>query len=440
MKRTREDVGAYRTAVIPVRLTPTSCTHAHEAAHRAAHVWNAAVLFQQEFWAAEKRDPRTKELRHAVAALDPELIQLHAHTKQAIVDDLQDAVATYRANKREGRKARAPWREKQYRPLTFTRDYGWRQTSDGRLNLSLGRGRPGIRLPLPTVVDPATHQVVPPELWGQITLCWSIAGRQWTLHIAVPTQLPPELNPDKILAIDEGIINAMATAVETSTAYEVTIVNGRHARSVKHRRNTAVADLTRKMSRCTKGSRQWRRYNKAKKHAMSHATRALRNFDHQVTRKVANVASEFDTGTIVVGDVRGIEQKTRNTDKRRFGKDQRRRLSQWQRGRQETYLAQKTGRTLTHVNEAYSSKTCPACLTRNRPNGRDYQCHGCGFTCHRDAVGAINILMRATHGTYRRIDPDKPVRVIYLRATPLTPSTAALGKAQNRASTTPVCS
>ena len=41
--------------------------------------------------------------------------------------------------------------------------------------------------------------------------------------------------------------------------------------------------------------------------------------------------------------------------------------------------------------------------------------------------------MRAIHGTYRRIDPDAIIEVLYLRATPLTVS--AQSKAQNRAVT-----
>jgi putative transposase len=196
---------------------------------------------------------------------------------------------------------------------------------------------------------------------------------------------------------------------------------------------TAVAALRTKMARCTKGSRQWRRYHAALKRANACAQSSLRNIDHQVSRKVANLAIAHDTGTIVVGDVRGIEKSTKQAEKRRFGKAQRRRLSQWSRGRQERYLAEKTGVKLTQLDESYSSKTCPACLTRNRPQGRDYRCQGCRFACHRDVVGAINILMRSIFGAYTRIDPDAVIRVKYLRATPLR---VAPSKAQNQATST----
>lgn len=66
-----------------------------------------------------------------------------------------------------------------------------------------------------------------------------------------------------------------------------------------------------------------------------------------------------------------------------------------------------------------SYKVCPACQTRNHPNGRGYHCRNCGFTCNRDAVGAINILIRAKNGSYQPMDTNKTVHVKYLRATPI---------------------
>lgn len=420
---------AYRTAIVPVTLSAADYRRAHDAAHKAGLAWNQLVDFQRTHWATHHVDPTLKELRHFVCSLG---LPLHAHTKQALCDDLQDAVATSRANRKAGLKMRPPWREKRYRPLTFTRGYGWRRTPKGRLGLSLGRGRPGLLLPSPSVSEPAGNAAVPMEQWGQMQLCWDRDARQWALHIAVPTAAPPGLDPTKVLAIDEGIINPMTVAVATPKGFEVTVINGRAARAVKHRRNAAVSALRSRMDKATKGSRQWRHYDRARKRAQAHAARCLRDSDHKVSRAVATVAQTHQTGRIVVGDVRGIEQKTRQREKRRFGCDQRRRLSQWSRGRQEQYLEYKTGVDLDPVSEAHSSQTCPACLTRNRPQGRLYRC-SCGFSLHRDAVGAINILMRATQGDYRPIDPDAQIRVLYRRATPLHQAGPTRRKARNRA-------
>ena len=433
MKRTGEKEHGYRTAVVPVTLGGAAYRQAHQGCHNAALIWNELVAFQHQFWNIEHADPGWKMFYAHLAGLDSELRVLHSQSMQAIVADLEDAVTTYRANRRQGIKSRAPWRLKQYRPLSFTTQ-GWRVTAAGRLFLSMGRGRAPILLPLPQITDPKTKELVEPRYWGEIRLCWDIQARRFSLHIAVPTQKPVALDPGKTIAIDPGIINPMTLAVATNTGFAVTVINGRAARAIKHRRNTTVAALTRKMSKAEKHSRRWQKLDRAKKRASAKATAALRNIDHQVSRKAANLAISHNAGDIVIGDVRGIEKATKQAEKRRFGRHQRRRLSQWSRGRQEQYLAEKTGTGLRRINEAYSSKTCPACLTRNRPSGRNYQCRGCGFACHRDAVGAINILMRATHGNYTRIDPDAIIEVTYLRATPLT--VPARSTAQNRARTT----
>ncbi|MDA8400367.1 MAG: zinc ribbon domain-containing protein, partial [Actinomycetota bacterium] len=93
----------------------------------------------------------------------------------------------------------------------------------------------------------------------------------------------------------------------------------------------------------------------------------------------------------------------------------RQQLSQFSRGTEERYLAEKTGLDIEHINESGSTKTRPVCAARNRPTGRDYRCKVCNFTCHRDAVGAINILQEAIHGDYVPIGADVEIRVTYLR-------------------------
>jgi putative transposase len=168
------------------------------------------------------------------------------------------------------------------------------------------------------------------------------------------------------------------------------------------------------MSRCADGSRRKRHLQRARRKANARAKARLRDFNHQVSRKAANFIQAHDTGTVKAGDVRGIEQNTRA--RRRVGRSARQQLSQWDRGVHEALTGWKTGVPVGHISEAHSSQTCPACLTRNRPSGRRYRCRACGFSCHRDAVGAINILMRAIHGGYRRLDPGTVIRVTYLRA------------------------
>lgn len=249
---------------MPIRLSGADYRRAHEACHKAASLWNFFLASIQEYWKENETDPTEKEMRHFLYEQRPDLRDgLHAHTVQLILGDLMDAVSTYRSNRDSGDKnARAPHREKNYRPLEFTAGFGWRVTPDGRrIALSFGKGHKRIALPLPEIADPKTGEILPSERWGSMQLCWDRNARKWSLHISVPTPKPPQGNPDIIAAIDEGIINPMTVAIETEDSYDVLVVNGRHARAVKHYRNTRIATLQEKLSRCVKGSKRWRKLN-----------------------------------------------------------------------------------------------------------------------------------------------------------------------------------
>lgn len=406
----------WRTVIVPVRLEGAQYRLAHEACHKAALIWNGLVTFLRAHWDENHADPDYRQLREAYAGFDPGILDIHSQSKQAIVDDLLDAVATYRTNRDNGnRDAKAPWKEKNYRPLTFTARSGWSVTQDGRLALSLGRGKPRLILPLSVIADQSTGEVIPPEHWGEARLCWDINARRFTFNVAVRQYTPkPVLNPLNVMASDPGIIHphAFGGYVEPKVI-EVTVINGRRGRSIKHRRNKAVSELDTLMARCTKGSRRWTKLNRAKKKVCATADAQLFDFNHKVSRVVANKMIEHDAGTLFIGDVRGIEKKTRA--KRRNNKDQRRRLSQWDRGQQEDYIRHKTGVEPTHMNEALSSQTCLACSARNKPSGRKYRCRSCGFTCHRDVVGFVNILHKGLFGAYTTLNPDTEIRVIYCR-------------------------
>ncbi|MHB8245688.1 MAG: nuclease/transposase family protein [Acidimicrobiales bacterium] len=214
-------------------------------------------------------------------------------------------------------------------------------TARGKLNLSLGRGRSGIVVALPTVIDSATGESVPPDLWGEIQLCWDRDNRQFSLHIPYATAREVSTG-GAVTAVDEGIINPMTLATWTDEGtIDVTIINGREGRAIKRGRNKAVGQIQHKISRCKNGSAKHRRLVLAKKRVKGKANLVLTDFDHQVARKAANHVIAHDTGRLVLGDVRGIEQKTRV--ERRMGRHGRQQLSQWSRGVQERYLSETTG-------------------------------------------------------------------------------------------------
>jgi putative transposase len=401
-----------RTAVRLVTFAGADYRRAHDACHKAALLWNQAVDWVHGEWKAG-RAPGKYDIRSFFTSLPRDERPLHAHSSEAIAYDLYEAIRTAGTNRKNGMRLRAPWRKKNYRPLSFSKGFGWR-VSGGMVHLSLGRSRPRIDLPIPEIFDPETGEQVAFEHWGEIQLCWDKDARRWSLHISYETERECS-SGQNVTAIDAGVVNSMALAtwVDDKTI-DVTVVNGREGRAIKRQRNKSVGRLQRKCSRTKNGSKRHRRIAAAKKRANAKAKARLKDFDHQVSYKAANHVIGHRTGRLVVGDVRGIEQKTRQ--RRSAGRHQRQQLSQWSRGRQERYLNEKTGLEIEYLDESGSTKTCPACGARNRPKGRDYRCQACSFACHRDAVGAINILQKALYGSYVPIGADVEVRVTYLRA------------------------
>jgi transposase len=423
--QTRKGAGLVgRTAVVPVWLNRADHLRAHEACHAAAGLWNQTVTWLRGQWTAGERLGK-EDVRRFVTSLPSEALPFHAHTAQAVAYDLWDAVATSRANRAQGLKARAPWREKKYRPLSFTAKFGWRVMPAGRLALSMGRGR--IVLPMPQVTS-RDGRSVSPASWGEIRLCWDRNARSWSLHIAYSAPgdalpVPAVGQPAVTVAIDEGIINPMTLAAPLPDgSMSVLVINGRGGRSAKRYRNKVVAKLTSRMSRCKNGSRKHRRLLLAKKKVEAKTERRLHDFDHQVTAKAEKFTREVhatwtkhhreipgpDTTVgvrLVAGDIRGIERNTNK--KRRASRSTRQQLSQWSRGRQENFLQYKTS-LLEHISEAHSSQTCPKCNHRTKVRGRDYMCKNtnCGFRCHRDAVGGVNIHTLAVNDGTFVPDPD----------------------------------
>jgi putative transposase len=120
---------------------------------------------------------------------------------------------------------------------------------------------------------------------------------------------------------------------------------------------------------------------------------------------VVDYAVERQAGTLAVGDVRDVADKT---DK---GASFNQKLRSWRHGKLRAYLTYKAeaeGISVVLVDEHYASQTCPQCGFRHKPRGRVYICGQCGFSGHRDVVGAANILSRRLHGDVGKVLPPEP--------------------------------
>jgi putative transposase len=235
---------------------------------------------------------------------------------------------------------------------------------------------------------------VPAAAFREARLVWDRAAQHYAWHLVVEDGVPPAPAPpgDHTAAIDLGEIHPAAVTDGTETV----IFTCRALRSNQQYTAKRVGELNAKQARKHKGSRRWKRLQRRTTRFCAQQRRRARDLEHKVSRAVVDWATERQVHTLVIGDVRDV------ADGKRLPATSQQKIGVWSHGRQRasiTYSAEAAGITVGLVDEAYTSQTCPgtlpdgtACLHCYKPTGRVYRCPACGFTAHRDGLGAANLL------------------------------------------------
>ena len=89
------------------------------------------------------------------------------------------------------------------------------------------------------------------------------------------------------------------------------------------------------MSRCKKGSRQWKKYNKAKGRIRQTSKNQLEELEHKTTKEAVVFLEEEKVTNFVIGHVSGIEKNTKKNSKKKQKntKIRRQQLSLWNQGK-----------------------------------------------------------------------------------------------------------
>jgi putative transposase len=319
---------------------------------------------------------------------------LHAHSRDAAQQGFHAACKTATACRAAGLDTKYPYHRKCWR-TTIWKASGIR-LQDATLRLARAR-----RLAPVTVLLPPHLRTLPLAAYREARLVWDQAAQHYQWQLVVDDGVPPAPAPpgDHTAAIDLGEIHPAAVTYGTETI----IFTCRALRSNQQYTAKRVGELKAKQAREHKGSRRWRRLHRRTTRFRAKQRRRARDLEHKVSRAVVDWATERHVATLVIGDVRDVAN-----GKRLSAKSQQK-IGVWSHGRQRayiTYKAEAAGITVTLVDEAYTSQTCPgtmpdgtACLHCYKPKGRVYRCPACGFTAHRDGVGAANLLSQHYTGS-----------------------------------------
>lgn len=323
---------------------------------------------------------------------------LHSQSIQALAQKLAANVETALVLIKENPDARLPYREKAFQTVIWKRD-GIR-LRDGVLILSNGRGREPLSISLPERYQNYHIQ--------QVELTWDVNHYCLCLNTDTGLTDAPLTERRKTLGVDMGEIHIAAAVTDKG---ESLVISGRVLRSVKRLRNKRHSQIASKKARCTKGSRRWKRLQKAKNKASSKFNRQQRDILHKASRQLVSFAKEKCVARIALGDVKDC------ADGVSLGPQSNQKISQWSHGQfgaYVTYKARFVGIATDYTPEHYTSKTCPFCGFRKKqaPRGRNFVCSGCGSKCHRDVVGGANIASRSRYGELAKVQPLPPT---YLR-------------------------
>jgi IS605 OrfB family transposase len=375
----------HRTAHIRLRVTRHQTDRCYRLLRAAGDVWA---------WLLDGNRGRRQHDQPPIANYQQLCRQLTSHSSfgelsmvgaRSVLRRYADAWHQAARHRRQGQQAGFPRRKHALVPVRFY--HGTFQLDGQRVRLPVAKGRPALWVRLARPIP------YPPEQVRAVTLLHT-GGRLWlAVTAAVPVQ-HHDLDPDRVAGVDLGIIHPYAVVTEQAGL----LVSGRALRAEGwlhlHDQQARQAKAARRAPRPgQRGSRRWRRHRAKQRRVEARHRRRVHQAHHQAAKHVVGFAVARRVGTLLVGDLNGIE--ARDT-----GRVHNLRLRQWRR----THLlgalrdkAEQAGIRVRLVDERGSSSTCPVCHYRvPKPKGRQFRCPHCRFQGHRDLVGAHNIA--AKHG------------------------------------------
>jgi putative transposase len=309
---------------------------------------------------------------------------MHSQSIQAVAHKyLYARDAAYKANLK-GYKNKYPWRKKENFNTKWV-DKAFR-IEGNNLYLSMGIENGKRRKPIKLkVAKLPSFPIKEMEL---------IYDRKLMLSISYDDGIKPsENNNTNKCAVDLGEIHSIASYCDNG---EAIIITGRRLRSINRLRNKKLAELQKLMSKCTKGSRQWKKYKKAKQYVLSKSENQLRDCAHKTSKQFVDWCRSNGVKEVAVGDVDGVQRNTRHKKKKTVTQ----KLSNWNFGKLQQYLKYKLnvqGINMIKQEERYTTQQCPCCGRHHKPSGRNYSCK-CGYKAHRDIHAARNILSKRLNG------------------------------------------
>ena len=180
----------------------------------------------------------------------------------------------------------------------------------------------------------------------------------------------------KVMGVDLGI--KCPAVAKTSDGKVQFFGNGRGRRA------------KRRMFKGRRKHLQKRKHRRKLKHIEHKERRWMIDQDHKLSREIVNYAIENGIKTIKMEMLSGIRKRTTSKSRKNSYS-----INSWSFYRLQQFIVYKArlaGIRILFVDPRYTSQICPNCGNKHKASDRLYRCPECGYTKHRDLIGAINIL------------------------------------------------
>ena len=198
-------------------------------------------------------------------------------------------------------------------------------------------------------IDKKFYKNVPAE----VSLVYNRTTKQYEFHATYATQSKrTKARSGTAVAVDMGEIHPIVAFDGVHSE----IYNGREQRSKSRYREKSKGSLNRKLSRCKRGSRRWKKLKRAKNRTLAALQSQLRDMRHKITSRFVSTCHERKIETIVIGDIKHIRQSIQ------YGKKVNQKLHQWafsQIREMITYKAKAVGIKVDTQDETYNLPNLP---------------------------------------------------------------------------------
>ena len=207
------------------------------------------------------------------------------------------------------------------------------------------------------------------------------------IHLTVYTKKQPQSITEKeVLGLDMGIKD------------QLTFSNGVKVNSYLEE-SEQLKGLTRKLSRQTKGSNQY-------KQTLNRIKRIYEHYNNKKNNVVNKLNSVLKTNYIICFQDELLNQWKQKKSKHKFSFG--RKVQHGILGRVKDKLKKNNSNVMLE-SSAPTTQTCPmcGCLTKHSLDKRKYHCNHCGFeNADRDVHSARMMVLLSGYGTYRSLNTD----------------------------------